>query len=211
MTNTLSETSPFLPGPGLERKATIPKNSDSPHRLDREPSPTDFFKRRIRIATIIIAIVSAISIGFWIGAFGVVQYKSFRWTKYSERCIQEVEVCILISLIISTITLFIPIPLIANILLDFICPIVLSIYTARIWQRLNWPNANWCQDRMYYDPEPGPPPPACRYLRVTAKGLMGSGAGLNFFVALLYLYILLMRVVMFSMKTPARTSPKSIR
>ncbi|KAF4626662.1 hypothetical protein G7Y89_g11494 [Cudoniella acicularis] len=106
-------------------------------------SGNDYFKRRIRLVTIAIAVISGISIAFFIASYGLTQWKSFRWTKYTKGSIQQVEFCVFLSLIISTTTLFLPIPLAVNILLDFALPILVSIYTARIFTKFTWPNQNW--------------------------------------------------------------------
>jgi len=100
------------------------------------------------------------------------------------------------SLILSTLLIFLQLPVIISFIINLILAILILIYAGNIFGG-GWYKTDWCP--IYYRPGyPNNPDAHCRHLQVAVKVLIGVGSGLGFLVGLLYIVLLSLRIIALS-------------
>jgi hypothetical protein len=87
------------------------------------------------------------------------------------------ETQVFISFILSTLMIFLQLPITVSLLINLIFTILTLIYAGNVFGR-GWPNDSWCYAYRY----PNYPNTECIQLRMAARILIGIGGGLGFFI-----------------------------
>lgn len=185
-----TESTPFLTDNDHDQDTTPVKDPEDDVMKATLPVNAHF-KRPIKILTSCVSFLSGITTMILIAAFVIIQVGPFRgYTYAAQYVVQALGITAFVSLILSTLMIFLQLPIIISFTINLILAILILIYAGNIFGG-GWPRSDWCYD--YYGNPYGIA--QCIHLQVAVMALMGVSSGLGFLVGLFYLVLLLLRII----------------
>ncbi|KAH7327087.1 hypothetical protein BKA65DRAFT_509908 [Rhexocercosporidium sp. MPI-PUGE-AT-0058] len=189
-----SENTPFLTDNDHDDGIDAQDNEEYEVPLTKTPANSQF-KRSIKALTIVLVIFLVLTVMLAIASFVMIQVVPFKGYIYNAReVLKDLGICTFVALILSTVMLFIQLPIFFSLIIDIVFPILILVFSGNIFGN-GWPDRNWCYE--YYR-EPRLPDPQCLYMRDIVKILMGVTGGLGFISGILFIVIMLLRVIAIS-------------